>query len=101
MIEFPFKKLLKRFNAEDYDNDRSRTEKAAWDYGKKAREGLITTGLVEFFGIVVGAAKGIRNAWDVTLESWDHITGIINVGEKLKDKRDQDVRYRRRSDDDK
>lgn len=31
MIEFPFKKFLKRFNPEDYENDRDKTERAAWE----------------------------------------------------------------------
>lgn len=99
MIEFPFKKFLKRFNPEDYDNDRDKTEKAAWEYGRKARESLILTGLVEFFGVVVRSAKGARNAWEVWLESWDHITGSINVGERLKDKRTKDIKFKRESDD--
>jgi len=93
MIEFPFKKLLKRFNPEDERDP----EKAAWDYGKKAREGLMSTGLVELFGIVVRKAERVRGAWDVWLESWEGLSGTINVGEKYKKLRD--TWFTRRSDD--
>lgn len=101
MIEFPFKKFLKRFNPEDYEDDKDKTEEAAWDYGKQARESLMMTGLIEFFGIAVRAARGTRNTWDVWLESWDNITGRINVGDKIKDKRTQHIIFRRKSEEDK
>lgn len=83
-VQFPFKKLLKRFNTDEYGGDRAATEKAAWEYGKKIREALLITELVEFFGVVVETSKRVRNAWDVFLESWEGITGSINLGEKFK-----------------
>lgn len=84
MIEFPFKKLLHRENASDHGGDMKKTEQAAWEYGRKIREALMLTQLVEFFGVVVEKSRRVRNAWDVFLESWEGITGTINLGERFK-----------------
>jgi len=92
MIEFPHKKLLKRFTQADVPEDpdnASLIEKKAWDFGREAREGLKTTGLIEWFGISVRKARRVKYTWDVWMESWDHVTGSINVSEKIRKKKER------------
>jgi hypothetical protein len=88
IVRFPLKKLLKRFTMDDFPDtpdDFTKPEEAAWAYGKEVREGLEVTGLIEWFGVVVKSVRRMRNTWDVWLESWEGITGALDIGnEKLK-----------------
>lgn len=81
-IVFPFRKILKRFDMSDFPDqpdDYTLPKRAADNYAVEARKGLMITGLTEFFGIIVRAAKHLNNTHDVWLESHDHIKGEMST----------------------